>query len=145
MHGATIKIFSRVDKLPNNLHKGVSKLSIAYLLYFYYLFKAQWLLYVPPLLVGRIAQSLRAERSEDPIPVEGKFSALVQTGPGAHAAFYTMGTESSLGIEWPGRGADHPPLSSAQVKERVELYLYFPSGPSWPVLRSTLPLTYRSF
>jgi hypothetical protein len=22
----------------------------------------------------------------------------------------------------------------AKVKERVELYLYFPSGPSWPVL-----------
>jgi len=27
----------------------------------------------------------------------------------------------------------HPP-SSAEVKERVELYLYSPSGPSWPVL-----------
>jgi hypothetical protein len=24
--------------------------------------------------------------------------------------------------------------SSAEVKERVELYLYSPSGPSWPVL-----------
>jgi hypothetical protein len=29
---------------------------------------------------------------------------------------------------------DHPPLSSAEVKERVELYLYFPSGLSWLVL-----------
>jgi hypothetical protein len=34
---------------------------------------------------------------------------------------------------------DHPPPSSAEVKERVELYLYFLSGPSWPVLRRTLP------
>jgi len=30
-----------------------------------------------------------------------------------------------------GCGIDHPPLSSAEVKERVELYLYHPS---WPVL-----------
>jgi hypothetical protein len=26
------------------------------------------------------------------------------------------------------------PLSSAEVKERVELYLYSPSGPSWSVI-----------
>jgi hypothetical protein len=43
-------------------------------------------------------------------------------------------------IKRPGRGVDHPPSSSAEVKERVELYLYSPSGPSWPVLRRTLPL-----
>ena len=29
----------------------------------------------------------------------------------------------------------YPPTpSSTKVKERVELYLYSPSGPSWPVL-----------
>jgi hypothetical protein len=28
----------------------------------------------------------------------------------------------------------HPTPSSAEVKERVELYLYSPSRPSWPVL-----------
>jgi len=32
------------------------------------------------------------------------------------------------------------PPSSAEVKERVELYLYSPSEPSWPVLGWTLPL-----
>jgi hypothetical protein len=31
-----------------------------------------------------------------------------------------------------------PTPSSAEVKERVELYLYSPSGPSWPVLRWTM-------
>ena len=31
----------------------------------------------------------------------------------------------------------HPPPSSAEVKERVELYFYSPSGPSWPVLGRT--------
>jgi hypothetical protein len=39
------------------------------------------------------------------------------------------------GVKRPGRGLKHPPPSSARVKERVELYLYFPSGASWPVLR----------
>ena len=32
-----------------------------------------------------------------------------------------------------------PIPSSAEVKERVELYLYSTSGPSWPVLGWTLP------
>ena len=32
-----------------------------------------------------------------------------------------------------------PTPSSAEVKERVQLYLYSHSGPSWPVLRWTLP------
>jgi hypothetical protein len=31
-------------------------------------------------------------------------------------------------VKRPGRGVDHPPPSSAEVKERVELYLYFPLG-----------------
>ena len=44
------------------------------------------------------------------------------------------------GVKRPGRGADHPPPSSAEVKKRVELYLYSPSGPSWPVTGWTLPL-----
>jgi hypothetical protein len=37
-------------------------------------------------------------------------------------------------------GVDHPPSSSAEVKERVELYLCYPSGPLWPVLWWTVPL-----
>ena len=37
-----------------------------------------------------------------------------------------------------GRGVNHPPPSRAEVKERVELYLYSPSGPSWSVLGRTL-------
>jgi len=38
------------------------------------------------------------------------------------------------GVKWLERGVDHPPPSSSKVKERVELYLYSPYGPSWPVL-----------
>ena len=33
-----------------------------------------------------------------------------------------------------GRDVKHPPPSSAEVKERVELCLYSPSGPLWPIL-----------
>jgi len=38
------------------------------------------------------------------------------------------------GVKRPGRGVDHPPPSSAEVKEKGELYLYSPSGASWPVI-----------
>jgi hypothetical protein len=63
-----------------------------------------------------------------------RFSAHVQTGLGAHPASYTMGTGSYPGVKRPGRGVDHPPPSSAEVNERVELYLYSPSGSSWLVI-----------
>jgi hypothetical protein len=63
-----------------------------------------------------------------------RFSAPVETGPGAHPASCTMCTGSFLGVKRSGRGVDHPPPCSAEVKERVELYLYSPSGTSWPVL-----------
>jgi hypothetical protein len=36
----------------------------------------------------------------------------------------------------------HPATSSVEVKERVELYFYPPSGPSWPVLAWTVPVLY---
>ena len=44
-----------------------------------------------------------------------------------------MGTGYFLGVKRPGRGLDHSPPSSAEVKERVELYLYSLSGPPWRV------------
>ena len=44
------------------------------------------------------------------------------------------------GVKQPGRGVDQPPPSSAEVKERVELYLYSRSGPLWPVRGWTLPI-----
>jgi len=62
------------------------------------------------------------------------FSAPVQKGPGAYPASYTMGTGFFPGVKLLGHGVDHPPPSSAEVQERVGLYLYSHSGPSWPVL-----------
>jgi len=66
--------------------------------------------------------------------VEAGLSAPFQTGPGAHPAPYTMDTGYFPGVKRPGCGVDHPPLYSAEVKDRVELYLYSASGPSWPVI-----------
>ena len=88
---------------------------------------------------SRYSDSLRAGRSGDRIPMGTKFSAPVQTVPGAYPASCTIGTRSFLGVKWPWRGLDHPLLSSSEVKERVQVYFYSPSGPSWPVLGWTLP------
>ena len=59
-----------------------------------------------------------------------------------------MGTPCAVGIHFtfpgvkrPGRGADHPPPSKCRGQERVELYLYSPSGPSWPVTGKTYILS----
>jgi len=46
-----------------------------------------------------------------------RFSAPVQTGPGVHPASCTIGTRSFLVVKQLGHCIDHPPLSSAKVKE----------------------------
>jgi hypothetical protein len=43
------------------------------------------------------SEFLRARRSGDQIPMGARFSAPVQTGPGAHPASCTMGTGSFIG------------------------------------------------
>ena len=74
------------------------------------------------------------------IPVGARFSAPVQTGPGAYPTSCTMGTGSFPGVKRLGCGADHPPRSKCWGHERVELYLYSPSGPQWPVIGRTFTL-----
>ena len=55
-----------------------------------------------------------------------------------------MGTGSFPGSKAAGRGFDHPNPSSAEVKERIYMYIYIysPSGPSWPVIGQTLHFTF---
>jgi hypothetical protein len=90
--------------------------------------------------------SLRAGQSGNRIPVGARFFVAVQTGSGAHPASYTMRTGFlSREVKRPGRGVDHPPPSSAEVKDIVELYLYSTSGASWPVVGRTLPLPLSLF
>ena len=81
-----------------------------------------------------MANALRTGLSGDRISVGTRFSAPVQTGSGADPFSCTMGTGSFLGVKQQRRGVDHPHPSSGEVKERVELYFYFHSGTSWPVL-----------
>ena len=50
-----------------------------------------------------------------------RFSARVQTDTRANSVSYTMATGSLSEVKWPERGVDHPPQSTAEVKERVEL------------------------
>ena len=68
-------------------------------------------------------------------------SSAVQTDPRAHPTSYTTVTESFARLKRPGRDADHPPASSAEVEVRIEL--------SWPVggwtLALPLPLPYSHF
>ena len=82
------------------------------------------------LLVNISNTNCIAERSGDRIPVGGEMfctcpdRALGPTQPPVQWIFFPGGKRQ-------GRGVNH--VSSAKVKERVELYLYF-SGPSWPVV-----------
>ena len=46
-----------------------------------------------------------------------------------------MGTGSFPGVKRSGSGVDNSSPRSTEVKERVELYIYSPSGSSWPVCR----------
>jgi hypothetical protein len=68
------------------------------------------------------------------------FSSRPDRPLGLISLLYNRYRVSFLGVKRPGRGVDHPPPSSATVKERVGLYVYSPSGPSLPVLGRTLPL-----
>ena len=75
--------------------------------------------------------------------IESRWGKIFRTSPEwpcGPPSSCKMGTESFPGVKRPGRGVDHPPASSADVKERVELYLFPPSGPSWPVIGWTVPL-----
>jgi hypothetical protein len=71
-----------------------------------------------------------------------RFSAPIHTGIGAHPVSCTVSTGSFLRVKRPGRGVYHQTPSSAEVKEKVELWLSSRSGPSWPVQGWTLPLLY---
>ena len=70
---------------------------------------------------SRYREWLRGERSGDRIPVGARFSAPVQTGPGAHPASCKMGTGSFPGVK-SGRGVTlttHPLLVPRSWKSRA--------------------------
>ena len=75
--------------------------------------------------------------------LESQWGEIFRTRPdwpwGPHSLLYNGYRVSFPGVKRPGRGVNHPPPSSAEVKERVELYLCFPSWPSLQFIRRTLP------
>ena len=80
------------------------------------------------------SDSLHSGHSGEQILVGVRFSAPVQTGPGAYPASYTRGTGPFTGVNWPLGGVDQQPPSNTEVKEKVDLYIYSPCRPSWPLL-----------
>jgi hypothetical protein len=77
---------------------------------------------------SRYNDLLRTARIGNRIPVGTRYSAPVQTGLETHHVSFTTGTESFSGVKRPRCGVNYPHPSSAEVKERVELYLYSPLG-----------------
>ena len=64
----------------------------------------------------------------DGIPVETKFSAPLQTGPGAHPTSYTWGTGSFPGVKRKRRGFDHPPHLPPRLKMEYSYKSIIPLG-----------------
>jgi hypothetical protein len=62
-----------------------------------------------------------------------RFSAPVQTGPGANQASYTMGTGSSRGLSGRGAALNTPPPLALRLRKEYAIHLP-PSRPSGPVL-----------
>jgi hypothetical protein len=50
-----------------------------------------------------------------------RFSLPIQPGPGAHPASNTVGTGSFPRVKRPGRGIDHPPPSSTELKKSTAI------------------------
>jgi hypothetical protein len=86
--------------------------------------------------VGRDSSVGIATRYEvDDEGIESRWGARFSDRPyGPPSLQYNGYRVSFLGVKRPGRDADHPPASSAEVKEKVQLYLYSSSEPSWRVI-----------
>jgi hypothetical protein len=84
---------------------------------------------------SRYSDSVRDIRSGNRNLVGARFSIPVQNDTVPHSASCTMNNGSLFPvIKRPKRVVDYPPLSTAEVKERVELYLLSTSGFSWPLV-----------
>ena len=58
-----------------------------------------------------------------------RLPAHVHTAPEAPRSLLCNAYQIFPGVKEPGRGVDHPLTSSAEVEERIELYIYSPCVP----------------
>ena len=77
--------------------------------------------------MGRLVWGLNPSRNEI-------FHTCADLPWGPPSLLYNGYQVSFLWVKQNGYGIDHPSPSKAKVKERVQLYLHFPSGSSWSVL-----------
>jgi hypothetical protein len=83
----------------------------------------------------RYSDSLRAGLSRGSNPSWGEIFHTCPNRPCGPPSLLHNGYRVSFpGVERLGCGVDHSLQSSTELKERIQLYLYSPSGPSWPVL-----------
>jgi hypothetical protein len=103
--------------------------------------------------VGNYHSTLRKTQKSADLIYTARKSEITNEGPYFFFGLwcrvgFELGTNISesftRGVKWPGSGFDHPPSSSAEVKEKVELYLHYPCGTSWSVLGWTVPF-YQHF
>jgi hypothetical protein len=66
-------------------------------------------------------------------PAGARLTLPVQTPWGPLSILYDGYQVSFPGVKWPGHGVDHSPPCSAEVRKRVELYIYCCYGPAGPV------------
>jgi hypothetical protein len=91
----------------------------------------------------RNSDSPGAGASEDKISIGGGILRTCSDRPwGPPSLLYEGYRVSFPGLKRPWRGVNHPLPSSAKVKERVELYNYSHSGPSWLLPGRTLLYMY---
>jgi hypothetical protein len=89
------------------------------------------------------SESLLLGRFGNRIPVEARFSAPVQIGPGTLPTSYAMGTGSFPEIKRTGCGVNYPLLSRAKIKElELHLHLHFHSVPSLQTYKMNFTFIY---
>jgi hypothetical protein len=93
---------------------------------------------------GRNSESPRAGWFRSRNLIGAKFSAPVQTGPGAHPASYIPFTGSFPAASRPGSGVDHLPHLAPRLK-KVHIYISTPPVvPSRHIIECTLPLILKT-
>jgi hypothetical protein len=95
----------------------LSCLGYYYYYYFYYYYYYYLVWYSIVARRDNVVGSANHYGSRYRIPVGARFSAPVQTGPGAHPASYTIGKGCFSRVKRPGREVTNPPHLAPRLKK----------------------------